>query len=383
MTPKRDPSSALQIGFVALLAVCCAQAVWWIADQVDLANEDRNRVALLYQADAEVLAELLRAAHEAQADVDSLAARLQARMPHVAIDDAGNVEVRQEALLALADEAASRINRYAWEGAFFLLVLMGGMAFLVRAIRSDARLRRRQQNFLATVSHEFKSPLASMRLSAETLALRAADAESRRLGQRMIEDGDRLLNMVDNLLDTARIEEGRVELRRAPIRLAAVVEAACSRLADEAGANHVEIAVDIAADILVGGDRLVVETVLRNLLDNALKACIGGSGSNISVSAELAKTPAAGARAKARKAHPSVTVTIADDGAGFPPADAKVIFDKFYRAPHSRTPGTGLGLYIVGRLVALSGASVSAASDGPGKGATLTLTWPLHLERQP
>jgi len=382
MTPKRDPSTALQIGFVALLAVCCAQAVWWIADQVDLANEDRNRVALLYQADAEVLAELLRAAHEAQADVESLAARLQARTPHVAIDDAGNVEVRPEALVALADEAASRINRYAWEGAFFLLVLMGGMAFLVRAIRNDARLRRRQQNFLATVSHEFKSPLASMRLSAETLALRAADAESRRLGQRMIEDGDRLLNMVDNLLDTARIEEGRVELRRAPIRLAAVVEAACSRLADEAGANHVEIAVDIAADIHIGGDRLVVETVLRNLLDNALKACIGGSGSNISVSAELAKTPAR-PWSQAKQTHPAVTVTIADDGAGFPPADAKVIFDKFYRAPHSRMPGTGLGLYIVGRLVALSGASVSAASDGPGKGATLTLTWPLHLERQP
>lgn len=376
MTPRRDPSTALQIGFIALLAVCCAQAIWWIADQVALANDDRNRVALLYQTDAEILRQLLDAAGQGQADVESLAARFQDRVPHVAIDDDGQVEVRPEALLALADEAASRINRYAWEGAFFLLVLIGGMAFLARAIRNDARLRRRQQNFLAAVSHEFKSPLASMRLSAETLALRAADADGRRLGQRLLEDGDRLLNMVDNLLDTARIEEGRVQLRRESILLAALVQSACSRFADEADANHVDIKVDIAEDLRIGGDRLVVETVLRNLLDNALKACIGGAGSSISIAAEPAKTPVAGFAAKAGNADPAVTLTIADDGAGFPAADAEVIFDKFYRAPHSRTPGTGLGLYIVSRLVALSGASVAAASDGPGKGATLTLTWP-------
>ena len=376
MTPKLDPSKALQMGFLVLLAICCAQVVWWMADQINLAHYDRDRVAALYRADADALADLLRVARVSPADVEALVARFRTDTPHLAVDAAGNVGIRPQALVALTEDATSRINRYVWEGSFFLLVLVIGMALLTRAIRLDARLRRRQQNFLAAVSHEFKSPLASMRLSAETLALRAADADSRRLGQRLLEDGDRLLNMVDNLLDTARIDEGQVELRHEPIRLAGLIQVACSRLADEARANAVDIHADIADDIRIVGDRMVVETVLRNLLDNALKACVAGSGGSISISAVQTKTPHVGNLAKVREAAGNVTIAIADDGVGFPPADAAIIFDKFYRAPQSRMPGTGLGLYIVSRLVALSGARVAAASGGPGKGATLTLTWP-------
>ena len=236
------------------------------------------------------------------------------------------------------------------------------MIVLARVIRHDVKLRRRQQTFLAAVSHEFKSPLASMRLSAETLALRAADGDSRRLGQRMLEDGDRLLNMVDNLLDTTRIEEGELELAPEAVSLASAVQSACGRISEEARAHAIAIDSDVDGDIRILGDRAAVDAVLRNLLDNALKACLAGGGTRIALGAT--------------RRDERVAVTVADDGIGFPPDDAKAIFGKFHRAHQSRLPGTGLGLYIVQRLAALSNASVEAASAGAGQGALFTLHWP-------
>ena len=365
MMRSRDPSKTLQIGFLALLVVSIAQVAWWIADQVQLARSDRNHAEAVYRAEADAVAAIagLLGASSAVA-APALPAVLEAfreRLTHLAINPEGEAAVRPEAVAALVAAADSRINRYAWEGAFFLLVLLGGMIVLTRAIRHDAQHRQRQQNFLAAVSHEFKSPLASMRLSAETLTMRAADADSRRLGQRLLQDGERLLNMVDNLLDATRIEEGELELRPEPLPLASVAESACARLADEARAQGIEIRCEVADDMRISGDPAVVETVLRNLLDNALKACASGSGTRITV--------------RAAAADGSVALAIADDGMGFPPEDARAIFRKFYQAA-PRTSGTGLGLYIVQELTALSGARVAAASPGADQGATFTLHWP-------
>ena len=377
MANNRDLPKMLQIGSLVLLTVAIAQVAWWIADQVSLARHDRDDVAALYRAEASAasaIASLLRreaAGSTAPSGVSetnshnalpAVLATLRSHLPQLRIDDAGNAVVRPEFMVALDDASASRINRYAWEGGFFLLVLIGGMIVLTRAIRHDAQLRRRQQTFLAAVSHEFKSPLASMRLSAETLALRSADADCRRLGQRLLNDGERLLNMVDNLLDTTRIEDGELELRPQALPLAAVVGAACERIADDARAHDVAIHTNVDDAIQLLGDRGAFETVLRNLLDNALKACIAGNGKRIAIDAE--------------RVGESVAIEVADDGIGFPADAAQAIFGKFYRAPQSRMPGTGLGLYIVHRLAALSGASIAAASEGVGKGAAFTIRWP-------
>ena len=371
MASIRDPSKTLQIGTLLLLAVAVAQVTWWIADQVRLAHGDRDQVAALYRAEANAanaIAGLLReggqrsTAGTLESDDGARALdELRSRLPHLAFDANDHATVHPEALRLLEAASASRINRYAWEGGFFLLLLLGGMIVLTRVIRHDFKLRRRQQTFLAAVSHEFKSPLASMRLSAETLALRATDDDSRRLGQRMLEDGDRLLNMVDNLLDTTRIEEGELELAPEAVPLAHAVQAACGRINEEARAHDIAIAIEVDESIHILGDRGAVDAVLRNLLDNALKGCTAGSGKRIAVGAT--------------RSGERVAVTVADDGIGFPPSDAKAIFGKFHRANQSRMPGTGLGLYIVQRLAALSGASVEASSDGT-RGALFTLHWP-------
>jgi signal transduction histidine kinase len=319
MTVRRDPTKAMQIGFLALLSISAAQAGWWIYDAVRYARSVEQRFA----------------------------------------DDA-----------AVAEDSESRINRVLWEGGFFLVVLLGGMTVLTRTLRHDAELRRRQQNFLAAVSHEFKSPLASIQLAAETLVLRSRDDDVKRLGKRILEDGERLLRMVDNLLDTTRLEEGRQRLTPQVTNLHAATAAAVAAIADRAHASGVTVTSAVPEDLALNVDPIVVDTGLRNLLDNALKSCVAAKSHSIRVEG----TRDAG----------GIVLAVRDDGLGFPPEDAAMIFEKFHRLGDElrrTTPGTGLGLYIVKRLVELSGGTVRAHSAGLGSGATVSLHFPAEAAR--
>lgn len=354
MLLKREPVKALQIGFLALLIISATMLAYWMADHVHHSRDIRDRIARLYDADAQAVT----AAYAGRED------RFAELLPHLNIES-GLATVKVEAIDALEQEADSRINRFVWEGGFFMLVLIGGMAVLTRTIRRDAELRRRQQNFLAAVSHEFKSPLASMRLSAETLLLRAGDPDTQRLGQRILEDGERLLRMVDNLLETTRLEEGQPALAREPVGLEELVAHCVEEIAERARLNGIALTSAVEPGLVLDADRTALETVLRNLLDNAVKACVAGKGSAISVTAT---------RGDGR-----VAIVVRDDGLGFAPEDRTAIFEKFHRLGDElrrSTPGTGLGLYIVKRLVELSGATIEAASPGPGQGATVTVEWP-------
>jgi signal transduction histidine kinase len=236
---------------------------------------------------------------------------------------------------------------------------------LTRTIRHDAELRRRQQNFLAAVSHEFKSPLASIQLAAETLVLRSREPDSQRLGRRIIEDGERLLRMIDNLLDTTRLEEGRQQLVPQPIDVRAAVTAAVAEIDERARLRDIAVTLDVAEDLTLNVDPVVIETALRNLLDNAVKACVAARSGAVTV--------------RAARESGGVAIAVHDDGLGFPPEEAAMIFEKFHRVGDElrRTmPGTGLGLYIVKRLVELSGGTIAANSAGHGRGATVTIRWP-------
>ena len=357
---RRDPSKALLFGFLTLLVVLMVQVGWWMTDHIRYASAVERRIAALYRADAEVVSDFLRGERPAA---------LETRMPHLSID--GTARVRPAALEELARDSSARRNRYLWEGTFFLAVLIGGMVVLSRAILYDRELRRRQQNFLAAVSHEFKSPLASVRLAAETLVMRSNEPDTQRLGRRILEDGERLLRMVDNLLDTAKLEEGRQKLVPASVVVERAVAAAAGELAERAAMRGIEIETRIEPGLEISVDPGALATILRNLLDNSIKACAAGNGRSIVVTAR--RTDRGGAM-----------LEVADDGIGFAPENAALIFEKFHRLGDElrrSTAGTGLGLYIVKRLVELSGARIRAASRGPDRGASVTVEWPRSAVR--
>lgn len=334
---RRDPSKALQWGFIALLLICAGQAAYWVVDNLIYTQAVEERLSALY------------------ATLDD--STLQEVLP-------GQLSAAT-AIGEVAELSAARTNRYLWEGAFFLIVLSASIFVLVRAIRHESELRRRQQNFLAAVSHELKSPLAGIQLSAETLIHRNMAADAPKLGARILGDSRRLLRMVDNLLNTTRLEEGRWELSPTPLRLSDAVSNALARVDESLRRHNIYASQQIDATHNWNIDPTVLAIILDNLIDNAIKSCAAAGGKTISLISQ-------------NKIN-IIELQITDDGLGFPEQDAKMIFEKFYRPGDElrrNTPGSGLGLYLVRRLLERSGGRITAYNNSASRGATFIVELP-------
>lgn len=320
MTKPRN-TRRVQLGLLVLLVICAAQVGWWILDQ------------WLYMS----------ALAEAAGDPTEMAARI---------------------------DQERRMNRYLWEGAFFLLVLLGGMSVLARAVRQESRLRYRQQVFLAAVSHELRSPIASSRAAAETLRLRdPSGADRERLVDRILRNLRRLEVMVANLLDTARIDEGEIALVAEPVQLVGALEPLLTGYRERAAEAGVAFTVRLDPRLEVHGDPEAVRTVVRNLLENAFK------------SVDAAGAGEGEVRLEADSAGGRVILRVVDNGVGFDPRHQERIFERFWRPGDEMRrggSGAGLGLYIARALAERSGATLTASSDGPGRGARFELNWPAE-----
>jgi len=324
---KRDVGKLIQVGFSALLLVCIAQAIYWIGDSVYYTNE------VTRQFETMILA-----------------------MP----DSMNGLRSLEE----VRSQSDARINRYVWEGAFFLVVLSIGLVVIWRAVREDFELRKRQQNFISAVSHELRSPLSSIRLAAELLLRENHGDSAARHGARIKADTDRLMRLIDNLLSVSRIEDVRWNLEAKPIQLEAMVKSILAGLEGRVTELQVDVRVEIDSALTVFMDSTALEMVLRNLIDNALNACSLVERRTLQISAMTEAS--------------KVRLSIHDSGAGFDPLESLRIFEKFYRVGDElqrRTPGTGLGLYLVKRLCELSGVDVFAQSTGRGQGATFHLVF--------
>lgn len=348
----------LQVGFLLLLAISAVQVVWWLVDQARIADRIADdRVARL-EVDRDAAAAALRAGQSLD--------ELRAFYPDLLIDAEG-ARVPSDSLEVIEIERQSHLSQYRWEGAFFLLVLGGGILVLWRVLRREADLLNRQQNFLAAVSHELRSPLTSLRLTTETLLLRdLAAADRRGLLERNLEDLRRLERLVGNLLETTRLEERRAVPRREPVDLSEAVSLAFAELGHRAhGAEGIDIDVQVEPGLGLQADPVGLGTVLRNLIGNAIESA-QAAGTRVEVSA--------------KRVGSAIELQVLDDGVGFEPAEGRRLFEKFYR-PGSELrrnkKGSGLGLYLVRGFVALEGGEVEASSEGPGRGATFRVTWPV------
>jgi signal transduction histidine kinase len=347
-----------QITALAMVLVAAVQAGYWLYDQRSSAIEKVRDVRTLYTQ--QVIA--------AQALLDSGTSPGQVRtmMPGIAIK--GNrASLSPEADQILMSEERRRINQYAWEGGFFLLALAVCNGVIFRALRAEARVRQEQDNFLALVSHQFKTPLASLQLSLETMAMRPLSAEqSHTLIDRMLSDLARMEAMVTQILESNRLERGRIDLKVEPIELGGAVGRVVSHMDERAAKEKITIAADIARGMYVMADPLALDVVVRNLLENAIAAVTPVGGGSISLTA--------------RRVNGEVELSVRDTGVGFRPADGARLFEKFTRlhpGGGSSYFGTGLGLYIVRRLMQLAGGRVSAHSEGVGQGAQFVLAWPV------
>ncbi|MFG0320331.1 MAG: sensor histidine kinase [Planctomycetota bacterium JB042] len=355
--PRFVASRGFRIVFIVLLVVCAAQIAYWVWDEVRYTTATRDRRAEVLVTEA-MAATALREWLPAD--------RVAPLFPRISVPETGWVSVRPEVLAALNEEARRRVNRFLWEGGFFLVVLCAGMVILNRALRQEARLRRQEENFLASVSHELKSPLASIRLSAETLADGAPDPERRgRLAGRLLDDVQRLETMVSNLLDAGRVEERGASRAREPVALSDAVRGVLAELAPQLEARGATVRTELDERASIVADPEGVRAVVRNLLDNARKA--------------IARTPDGSIDVRVASESGRVSLVVRDDGVGFSPEEGRRLFEKFYRPGDELRrsgSGSGLGLYLVRRHVEREGGSVRAASDGDGEGAEFRVEWP-------
>ncbi|HEX8142376.1 MAG TPA: HAMP domain-containing sensor histidine kinase [Pyrinomonadaceae bacterium] len=256
---------------------------------------------------------------------------------------------------------------------FFVVIIIGlvlNTTFLVREIRRNEQ----HDAFINAVTHELKTPIASIRLYLETLKTREVDAEKRReFYDVMLADSDRLLNTVEQVLRAGQTGQRRRPLNSTTINFAEMVresvELARTRYKLADGALQFDESSKGGAQALVVGDEDELRAAVSNLIDNAIKY----SAQEVSVRVEVASDD---------ERH--VVVRVRDKGVGIPRAQLKRIFNRFYRAPSlvmSRVKGTGLGLFIVRSVVRKHGGRVVAESAGPGQGSTFTIQLPRAREQ--
>jgi len=248
----------------------------------------------------------------------------------------------------------------------FPLIITGvvlNTIFLVREIRRNEQ----HEAFINAVTHELKTPVASMKLYLQTLQNRQVDdARRQEFYTAMLEDSDRLLGTIEQVLRAGQLGARARRATHTPIDLSPIVQE-CVALARTRYQLPPEALVyrDTSPDGAghrVLGDEDDLKAVVSNLVDNAIKY----SGPEVRVAVELGQT----APAKA-------TLRVRDQGIGISPSEQKRIFKRFYRVPGTmRIKGTGLGLFIVRSVVARHGGKVFAESEGPGRGSTFTVHLP-------
>lgn len=347
----------LHLTIMGLLLFSVVQVGWWFYDISANAQVNATAMKMVYGYDM-LAAQRLSDQGAAPADIAAI-------FPYARIE-AGKVSLAVEALQELDEATEARMARYAWEGGFFLLVQALAIAVLWGGLSSETAIRKRQDSFLAMVSHQFKTPIASLQLSLETMLLRQLSPERlRQLSQRMLDDLRRMENMVSKILDSARLDRGRVQLNRERLFLAEAVRHVTAHLDDAARRGNIALHVSVPVDLEITADAMAVDGVLRNLIENAIAAMGPTKGGTLEVAA--------------RRAGGNVELTVRDTGIGFEPSQGPKLFEKFFRLDTTGgrdAAGTGLGLYIVQRFMHFEDGDVRASSEGPGKGAVFTVTWP-------
>lgn len=254
-------------------------------------------------------------------------------------------------------------------GIIFFLVLIFGLVlnttFLIREIRRNEQ----HDAFINAVTHELKTPIASIRLYLETLKTREVDEDQRReFYNIMLADSDRLLLTVEQVLRAGRTGLKRRRISKSVIDLGEMVQECLELTRVRYGLNKSHLIYNESPEakaVKVSGDVDELRAAFSNLLDNAVKYSDDEVRVSVSVSTLDEKR---------------VAVRVADKGIGIPNAQLKRIFKRFYRVPGrfmARVKGTGLGLFIVHSVVQKHGGRVFAESRGLGHGSTFT----VHLPR--
>jgi signal transduction histidine kinase len=273
------------------------------------------------------------------------------------------IRPRPEVWQTMLDAYRRRIVMLISEGSFFAVLLLVLIGLLWRSFRREVELEHQHRNFMSAVTHELKSPLASMRLALETVASgRASQEAGNRFISNAIEDSERLQDLVQKVLETTRFGEGWTEIHPQDTDLSGLVEDSIEVFRHRALAAGALLETTIAPYIRAKVDSEAMAIVISNLLENAVK--YGGKPPRVEVDLSFDGTHA--------------VLEVADNGSGIPEEDLELIFGRFYRGGDEMTRtarGTGLGLYLVQQIIEAHRSRIGVSSTGP-EGTVFRVTLP-------
>lgn len=268
------------------------------------------------------------------------------------------IELTEE-IKAEPSTVSKRVTMIIGEGLVFFAILLFGLWKIRSSIIKELQLSRRQNNFLLSVTHELKTPLAANKLYLQTIQKRTLEeTQQKDLLQKAILENERLEYIIDNILNASRLENNVLRPIKSKKNLSEFIISIVDRYHKRFQSDF--MVKNIEEKIITSYDAFFIETILNNLIENALK--YGGENNEIEV--------------YLFKKESNIIFGVRDKGPGIPKEIRKQIFDKFYRAGNEETrmqKGSGLGLFIVAELVRIHDAKILYKENNPS-GANFEIT---------
>ncbi|MBE8715506.1 sensor histidine kinase [Sphingobacterium hungaricum] len=238
------------------------------------------------------------------------------------------------------------------EGLIFLLIFVWGALKLKNQFKREHKIHQQQQNFLLSITHELKSPLASIKLYIQTILKRDLDREQQKMFlSNSLKDIERLDDLVENVLLTTKLENRAYNLPKENFNFTELIMSVVDRLQKNACKTQV-IKPDLEENIQIHADKFAITNVVTNLIENAVKY----------------SPPCASIVVKLYVEEGKLNFSVADHGEGISDEEKKLIFNKFYRIGNEstrKTKGTGLGLYIVKTVLQKHHANIRVKNNAP------------------
>ncbi|MCK5125842.1 MAG: HAMP domain-containing histidine kinase [candidate division Zixibacteria bacterium] len=318
------------IVFIALTIFCIVQLSWWIVYHINSAKET--------------------------AQLEKQNYLLQSEDADIPIEVVLEIEERQRRMVIM----------FISESCFFILIILLGAYQIYRTLRQSEALKRQQLNFMHAVTHEFRTPITSLRLYLETLQSgNIPPDKTAELYPKMIDDTNRLESLIDNVLQAGNLSQGDYKLNLVETDLSRDVKDYLAATDPFIKRQNGSLTSDIEPGIKARTDAKAFIRVINALVDNALKYSAKGE--------KLI-------RVILRKENNNALLSVTDMGIGIDASEQKKVFERFYRVGDENTRtvnGTGLGLYLVREIIEAHDGKASVWSEGKDKGATFTITLPL------
>jgi K+-sensing histidine kinase KdpD len=255
----------------------------------------------------------------------------------------------QERYKLITDEKRRKTAQYIGEGVIFLVVILIASIFVYQAVRRQIRLQHQQENFMMAITHELKTPIAIAKLNLETLLRYQLDEEKKqKMLQTTLQEINRLNTLASNILVSSQLEGGRYRISKEELDLSELVKTAVNDFRNRFPDRRWKC--DIEPEIDFNGDPLLLQILVNNLLENAIKY-----------------SPKEGTiECRFQKKNKTILLQVMDEGPGVPDDEKKRVFEKFYRIGNETTrttKGTGLGLYLCKKIVEDHGGHIKVVDN--------------------